>query len=396
VSITPSGVSFVHRPLGVALVLVSAIGALTAVRASAQLAVSANDNKAVLVDGVNTVVRNPPPDTVTILDLSVSPARVVGELRMPTSIIGPPTSVAIAPDRSLALVTASMRIDPADPTKTVPDTTVSVIDLASPTPVVLATLQAGPGASGVAINPAGTLALVANRTNGTVSVFAIAGKRVTPAGTVDLGAPDAWPSGVVFTRDGRRALVTRNNDSLVSVLSVDGARVVNTKTDFAAGPKPYGIEITPAGDLAVIAHIAASAGPGTDALTLVDLTASTPRVVAEVTAGPTIEGVTISPDGRHVAATVMNGSNLPKASPFFHEAGLLRIFAFGNRTLVPVAEVPAGRWCQGIAWAGDGRRLFVQCAADRELRIFDFDGRTLQAAGAIKMSGAPVGIATRR
>ena len=32
------------------------------VPAAAQIAVSANDNKAVLVDGVNTVVRNPAPD----------------------------------------------------------------------------------------------------------------------------------------------------------------------------------------------------------------------------------------------------------------------------------------------------------------------------------------------
>ena len=37
----------------------------------AQIAVSANDNKAVLVDGVNTVVKSPPPDTVTLIDLGV-------------------------------------------------------------------------------------------------------------------------------------------------------------------------------------------------------------------------------------------------------------------------------------------------------------------------------------
>ena len=37
--------------------------------AAAQLAVSSNDGKAVLVNGVNTVPPNPADDTVTIIDL---------------------------------------------------------------------------------------------------------------------------------------------------------------------------------------------------------------------------------------------------------------------------------------------------------------------------------------
>ena len=77
----------------------------------AQLSISANDNKVMLVDGVNTPVPNPTPDTVTILDLGVSPPKVTGELRAPTSIVGPPHSVPIAPDQSIALVTASTKIE---------------------------------------------------------------------------------------------------------------------------------------------------------------------------------------------------------------------------------------------------------------------------------------------
>jgi len=43
-----------------------------------------------------------------------------------------------------------------------------VIDLKSSPPRILATLQAGAGAAGVSINRAATLALVANRNEGTV------------------------------------------------------------------------------------------------------------------------------------------------------------------------------------------------------------------------------------
>ena len=67
--------------------------------ARAQVAVSANDGKAALVNGATGVARTPSPDTVTVLDLSVWPPRILGELRAPTSIVGPPQSVAIAPER---------------------------------------------------------------------------------------------------------------------------------------------------------------------------------------------------------------------------------------------------------------------------------------------------------
>ena len=49
--------------------------------ATAQIAVSANDNKIALVDGVNTVPANPPPDTVTVLDIGVSPPKVWANCR---------------------------------------------------------------------------------------------------------------------------------------------------------------------------------------------------------------------------------------------------------------------------------------------------------------------------
>ena len=97
--------------------------------AAAQLAVSANDNKQVNIAGVGSVVANPAPDTVSVIDLSVFPPRLVGEVAAPASVVGPPSSVAVAPDESFALVSSATKRDPADPTKPVPDNRLSVIDL---------------------------------------------------------------------------------------------------------------------------------------------------------------------------------------------------------------------------------------------------------------------------
>jgi DNA-binding beta-propeller fold protein YncE len=368
--------------------------AVAAATAEAQLVVSANDAKLRLVDGVNTPVPNPPADTITVIDLRGGEPKVVGEVKAPASVIGPPQSVAIAPDESIALVTASTKLDPANAGKTAYDDKLTVIDLQSTPPKVIATLQAGTGASGVSINRAGTLALVANRYEGSLSIFTIAGKTVTPAGKVRLEAPESQPSGVAFTRDGRMGLVTRNNDSLISLLSVDGAKVEYAKRDIAANFKPYGIEVSPAGDVAVVASIGVGASGGADVVSVIDLTQTPPRTVDHVSVGPLAEGISISPDGRYVAVTIINGTNSPKSSPLFKDFGLVRVLGLSNKKLTPIAEAKTGRWCQGVAWDAASRRVLVQCMVEQEIQTFNFDGKALTPGAAIKVSGGPAGIRT--
>jgi DNA-binding beta-propeller fold protein YncE len=376
---------------GASLAAVLALSAGVA-PATAQIAISANDSKVTVVDGVVTPIKNPPPDTVTVIDLGQSPPRVLGEIQAPTSVVGPPESVAIAPNQPLALVTAATKIDPGDPSRTIPDDKVTLIDFKASPPAVVGTVRAGSGASGVSFNPAGTLALVANRIEGTVSVFTVNGRTLTPAGKVDLGAPESGPSHVTFTRDGRMALVTRNNDSLISILDVDGTTVIYAKRDFSAGLKPYSIVVSPVADVAVIGNIGAGASGGADTLSVVDLSINPPRAVDHATVGPTAEGIGISADGRFVSVTVMNGSNAPKSSPFFNPAGRLRVFSLAGTKLTPVAEAPVGQWCQGTVWSKDGRTVIAQCMLAREIQVFRFDGRRLTAAGAIKVNGGPAGI----
>jgi DNA-binding beta-propeller fold protein YncE len=382
-----------HIPFKLAAV-VSVLGiALAGNRsAAAQIVVSANDNKAVLVDGVNVVPSPTAPDTVTILDASTSPPRVLAELQVPNSVVGPPQNVAISPDGTLAVVASAVKLDPADGTKTVPDNRVSVIDLRATPIAVTMTAEAGAGASGVAFTPDGQLLLVANRIDGTVSVFRAADRRLTPLSTIDLGAPQSGPSQVAVTPDGRRALVTRNNDHLVSVLSISGSIVSYTRTDIVAGLKPYGLEIAPAGDVAVVASIGSGGTGSVDTLAVVDLDGATPRTVDYVNVGVIPEAVAISPNGRFVAVTVMNGTNAPPTSPIYRDFGRLRVFSLSGRALTPVTETRIGRWCQGVAWTSDSRSILAQCMTEREIQVFGFDGKALAKRDSIKVNGAPAGI----
>jgi DNA-binding beta-propeller fold protein YncE len=361
--------------------------------ASAQLAVSANDGKAILVDGVASVPPSPSPDYVSIIDLGSSPPKVISELEAPASVVGPPQSVAISADESIALVTGAMKLNPTDPTKTVPDDKLTIIDLKASPPAVIATLQAGAGASGVSINRSGTLALVANRAEGTVSVFEISGKAVKPLGKVDFGNEKSGPSHVVFTPDGKTALVTRDADHKISVLRIDGSKVEYTKRDISAGLRPYGIEMAPKGDIAVVANVGTGGGDA-DTVSVIDLIAKPPRVIDTTTVGQTPEGIALSPDGAYLAVTVMNGSNKPKSSPFFNDFGLVKMFRLDGSKLTALTEAKVGHWCQGAAWSKNSDTLLVQCMVEKEIMVFGFDGRSLSARTPIPIKGGPAGIRT--
>ncbi len=362
--------------------------------ARAEIAISANDNKVVLVNGATQVVKDPAPDTVTIIELKASPPRKVAEIEVPASVVGPPLSVAITPDETLALVTSAMRIDPNDASKQVPDTRVSVIDLKASPPKVVTTLEAGAGAAGVSINRQGTLALVANRSEGTVSVFAIQGPTVTTVGKITIADAKSGVSHVAFTPDGKTALVTRDGDDRISVLSVDGTKVEYTKRDLNAGLRPYGIDVASTGAFAAVANIGRGGGDA-DTVSLIDLRATPARVVDTITVGQTPEGIKISPDGKHVAVVVMNGSNKAKESPFFNDNGKLVMLEIRDGALKKLAEAPIGHWSQGAAFSADGKTVLVGNMVEKTVQVMSWDGKRLKdTGGKIAVNGGSAAVRT--
>jgi len=366
---------------------------LCAFDAGAQIALSANDNKAVLADGVNVVPDNAAADTVSIIDLGATPPKVIGEVKAPASVVGPPQSVAISPDVSFALVTGAFKVDPADRKKAIPDNKLSVIDLKAKPPGVVATLEAGLGAAGVSINSSGTLALVANRNEGTVSVFTIAGNKLAPAGKIQLGDSKSGPSHVAFTPDGKRALVTRDGDHRISILSVDGNKVEDSKMFMVGGVRPYSLEISSKGNVAVVSNQGGGQGD-IDTISVIDLKSKPPRVVDTISVGQTPEGVAMSADGSYVAVTVMNGSNRPKSHPAFNDYGLLQIYSIKGTNLTKVAQAKVGHWCQGAAFSKNNKTVVIECMVEKNLQAFRFDGHSLKPAGTVALSGGGAGLRT--
>ena len=382
--------------------------------ARAQVAVSANDGKVELVDGA-IKYKADGKDTVTILDIGVTPVKVIAEIPAPASVVGPPFSVAITPSGELALVTAGKRTY-GDPPKEISDDQVTVIDLKKTTllgslagrakalatrsavpssiPEVIATLHAGKGAAGVAINKTGTLALVANRDEGSVSVFTIAGKTVTPAGKVELGDEKSGPCAIVFTPDGNSAFVTLDGpaSNKIAVLSVDGTKVELTKRTLTAGVAPYGIVVSPKGDIAIAANMGGGRTGDADTISIIDLKSKLTRIVNTVSVAPSPEGLRISPDGQYLVVASQNGSNRASTSPYYNDGGMLAVFRIRGTELQKVTQAPTGHWCQGVVWSARSNRILVQCMVEREIEVFAFTGGKLEKQNAIKVSGGPAGI----
>ncbi|MBK6472979.1 MAG: YncE family protein [Betaproteobacteria bacterium] len=366
--------------------------AACAVRPVAQEApsyfLSVQDGRAGLVDG-KAVVRDAA-DTLAVIELASGKLRVAHQVAMPTSLVGPPSSVAIAPGGRLALISAATRRDPADPTKIAAFDLVSVVSLdpsGSAPPLVSDSLRTGAGASGISINRAGTLALVANRVEGSISVLAIEGEQVQVVGKVALGDKSS-PARVAFTPDGRRALVSRDGDNRISVLAVEGRTVKLESRELSAGLRPYGLDVSADGKWAAVTNLGAGQGD-TDTISLIDLQMQPPRVVDTVSVGQTPEGIFFSPDGRAVGVTVIDGSNKPQVSPYYGTARY-RLFSVENGRLQAAGEVAGGQWLQGSAFTPNGRYVLIQDAANRQLRLYRrADGALADAGERLQLDAAP-------
>lgn len=364
--------------------------------ASAEIAVSANDGKQVKE---GDTVTGPQPDSISVLNISDDQVKLIGSVAAPAAMIGPPGAVAVSKDSRFALVTACQKFDGM---KLIPDDLVQVVDLSDPThPRVIQTAHAGPGASGVSISPDGKLALVADTEDNTVTEFSLTGEHLTRIGQIQLDAKSR-PTDVVFMPDGKSAVAIAQAASRLVVLSVNGTDVKNSGRWFSSGRLPYGAVVTRDGKYVINTNLGgANPAPGEappphqGTVAMTDF--ATGKVAASVVVGPTPEHVVLSADGRYIAVVVANGTASVRSDPKFDKVlGLLKVFAVGDGTLTLVAQADTGHWGQGATISRDNKLILLQCAAEREIEVFRFDGTTLvqDKSATIAMGARPGSIST--
>ena len=369
--------------LAVGLMLVGCIAV-----GHAQHLVIGLDNKIDIDDAGKQVSRPPGKDAVVIVDISHREApRIVGTLPLMNSLLGPPTNLAITPDDQVALVANSVEwVEDAGTWKPTPDNKLFVIDLQASPPTLVETVTVGKQPSGMAINKAGTLILIANRADHSVTVATRTGTQVKVINTITFPAGDE-PSSVAITPDATHALVALYKAYKLAVLDIKGDTVTYNKQDLPAGLLPYNVQITPDGHLALVTT--GTTDGHVDTMPVYDLTATPWRVSDWVVVGDGSEGLSISPTGKLVVLVLINGSAAAKTAWYYHK-GALAVLAIDGKKVTRVGEVEVGRLPEGAAFSPDGTYLYVANYLDDDLWTFKVEGTTLTRVGqALKLPGHP-------
>ncbi|MET0639946.1 MAG: hypothetical protein ABWZ19_08040 [Hyphomicrobium sp.] len=381
---------------GVHLALVILVTATAPAAVAADLIVSTNDAKYVRVAGRDTFPPNPGPDTLSVIDASPNPPRVVATVEIASSIAGPPQAVAITPNGKLAVVSATNRYD-YDKKEILLDTFLQVVDLEANPPRVIDKVEVRHHPQGLAINRDGNLLLAAT-VGGTVAVLKIDGKKLKLVDEVKIG--DRRLAGVSFTHDGTAALVALRDEQGIVVLDVAGDKLSTTRERVSTGIAPYAIDISSDGRWAVVcnAGLAGLANPGklygdADTCTLIDVSKRPFRAVQHLTVPSIPEGVAISPDGRWIAVQAMDGSNLTPDNPGHHARGRVLLFEIRNGQALPVADLPGGVAAQGIVFTADSRHVLAQYNVEKQIAVFAVnEGKMTDTGHRIAVSGGPSSI----
>jgi DNA-binding beta-propeller fold protein YncE len=364
--------------------------------ARAQYLVSGNDEKRGYDDKGKMIETAPGKDSVSIVDIAnrVQP-KIIATLPLKNSIHGPPTNVAITPDNRLALIANAVDAvsDGSGGYKNVPDDEVYVVDLTASPPKIVDTLHVGKQPSGIAINRAGTFALIADRAENAISVVRIGGMIVKYTGSIPLNTPNAEPTAIAITPDGNRALVTLTRANKVAVLAMNEAGVSDTGYAMTTGISPYNVQITPDGKLGLVNNQGFGASDGqVDTVSVIDMEASPPRVIDQVAVGDGPEGLAVSPVGGYAASLLLNGTGAPKTSFYHHDHSLVALLKIDGKKVRKVGEALVHGGAEGIAFSPDGRFLYVGGYNDSELAILRLQGEKLMTVGAFRLPGHPASL----
>jgi DNA-binding beta-propeller fold protein YncE len=380
------------------LLLVVGCAQMPASPGKRELMIVGNDEKQSWDDKGQSVIGAPGRDTVSIVDIGTDPLapKIIANLPLDNTVIGPPVNLAITPDEGLALVANSMNVvEEAGARKLVPDNRLWVIDLTSSPPRLIDTVTLGKQPSGMSINRAGNLALVANRADGSISVLRITGKKVELIDTVVIGEQVAH---VRFTPDGKRALAAKFPGHKIALLDVDGEKVSYNKQDLPVGLWPYNVDVTPDGKLAISADNgnAGAADGNVDTVSVIDLEATPPRVIDKVVVGDGPEGFVISPTGKLAIAVLLRGTNAAKTAFFYHRNALVVALKIDGKKVTRSNEVEVRGLPEGAVFSQDGRYIYVGNFIDQDISILRVDGdRIVNTGKSLALPGHPASMRGR-
>lgn len=381
-----------RRPIVSALPLLAWVALSHA--ASPQWVLSANENKLDLATGSQRVLHDAAPDSLTLLDFSTFPPQARHLTNVPNTVLGPPSNVTFSPDGHFALVADSIVLDRSRTNGWSPARHIHVLDLRQDPPRITSTTDTGLQPSGIAFSPDGRHVAAANRADGTVSSFTFSNGQLRHVEALRIAEPTAEVADVACSPDGRWVVASVNKASVLAVLRWEGDRLVDTQRRISVYGRPYRVRFTPDGQFVLTAGAGAGNGDDIDALSIVEVRGESFRTTQFLPLASGPESFELSPDGKLGVGVFMNGSNTTPGGPLFRDHGLIVLFAREGNRWVQRQTLPTGRIPEGVTFTPDGRHVVVQCHPDRELRIYRVARAKLKDTGVrIPVPGMPSGMA---
>lgn len=365
-----------YRHLGYARLCLQGMSIVLATIAArpalAQYLISGNENKIELTTGKPRWIRGAAPDSLSIVHFAQFPPTVRHVRGIENTVIGPPSNIAISKDGRRALLANSIRIVPeAMPDPWEPRHELELLDLTADPVRILSTVSIDAQPSGLSWHADGSWCLVACRAAGTVCRVLIENDQLRAAESVEVAKPEEAVSDVAITSDGRRAVASVQKAGFLRLLEWQSDRWGATDQKASAYGQPYRVVITPDNTLALTAgQGAANNGVDLDALTVVDLNQTPIRSVAHIPIGSVPESIEISPDGRWIAAVLMNGSHYPADDPRHRDHGEMVLLRREGTSIEVTQRVAIGRVPEGVAFSPQSDYVLVQCHPDRMIWIF--------------------------
>jgi DNA-binding beta-propeller fold protein YncE len=166
--------------------------------------------------------------------------------------------------------------------------------------------------------------------------------------------------------------------------------------DLPVGLFPWTVTVAPDSARALVTNIGANAASDGNAKTvsIIDLKHEPARVMEHVSVGDAPEGVSVSPDGKLAAITVLQGSyDAPKGSWWRNDAGALTILRLTDAGAALVGTTEVGAFPEGVSFSADNRSVYVGNFADSTLSIVGVDaGGRVTSQTSLKLPGPPAAL----
>ena len=305
--------------------------------------------------------------SVSALDFSGEIPAVFNIEDVPTSLTGAPVSIAIHPTRPLIIVAASMQQVIRDGKAIqVPDNRISLLRMENGALTKVTSLNVGSQPSSVSFSPDGSLAYIANRNEGSVSVIEVSETTLIERARVSLATKEASIAHIEISPDGTRALATMNNSNEILFLAINSQGLPEVIQRITAGKGPYGARFSPDGRLAVIAHI------WSDEIIFFAIATDNIRETGRIKTARIPEGIDISRDGELLAVNCIGGFGVTDPEhPEFGKTGRVYLLQRNDDKYILQDEqqVPGGP--QFAVFTPSGKHLLVSGAGSKKLRFFD-------------------------